>query len=234
MTSPLGGVLQRTTNASGITQSISFALEQTVIELTYIYPYSKNGGQAIFINFKKPTPGIWEIHIHGDLVLDGRFNMWLPIRNFLEPGTEFLSADVLTTAVMPAASISLISVGAYSPMDRSIYVSSSRGPNAVNGQCPDFCAPGVNVFGWYPNNVSGAMSGTSVAAAIAVGAAALVMQWGIVQGNDPTLNTLKMRTYLIQGCTQKGGITYPDELWGYGEMNIMQTFNSIGEILNIS
>ena len=56
------------------------------------------------------------------------------------------------------------------------------------------------------------------------GACSLMFEWGIVKGNDPTLNTYRVRTFLIKGGAREPNITYPSFQWGYGKLNLMNTF----------
>jgi hypothetical protein len=97
------------------------------------------------------------------------------------------------------------------------------------GQVPDLVAPGVNVGGYYPIGY-GSMDGTSVSTAITAGACALLLQWGIVNGNDPTMSTPQARAYLIRGCSRSENIKYPNNQWGYGRLNLMQTFNLMRQV----
>jgi hypothetical protein len=90
-------------------------------------------------------------------------------------------------------------------------------------QKPDFPAQGVNVAGVSPDG-SATMTGTSAAAAITAGAAALMLQWGIVDGHNTTLNTYLVKAFLIRGCIQDPGINYPSDIWGFGRLNLMNTF----------
>ena len=85
-------------------------------------------------------------------------------------------------------------------------------------------APGVNVGGAFPTGY-GTMSGTSVATAITTGACALILQWGIVEGNDLSLSTYQVRALLIRGCIRDEILTYPNLQWGYGRLNLLNTFN---------
>ena len=71
------------------------------------------------------------------------------------------------------------------------------------------------------------MSGTSVSCAIATGAAALLLEWGIVKSNLPSMNTIMAWSYLIQGCVQQSGFNYPNNQWGYGKLNLLNTFESL-------
>ena len=52
-----------------------------------------------------------------------------------------------------------------------------------------------------------------------------MLQWGIVDGNYPTLNNLRIRSFLVQGCARDANVSYPNDQWGYGRLDLMQTFN---------
>jgi hypothetical protein len=74
------------------------------------------------------------------------------------------------------------------------------------------------------------MSGTSVATAITTGACALLLQWGIVNGNEIAMSTYQIRAYLIRGCNRSETMSYPNTQWGYGSLNLIQTFQFMREI----
>ncbi|MCL2354514.1 MAG: hypothetical protein FWC68_01220 [Oscillospiraceae bacterium] len=78
-------------------------------------------------------------------------------------------------------------------------------------------------YGSYPKN-NGTMTGTSSSTSILVGACALMLQWGMVQGNDIGFNTHRIRTFLIKGGERDHNITYPNHQWGYGRLNLVNTF----------
>ncbi|MDR2074509.1 MAG: S8 family serine peptidase [Oscillospiraceae bacterium] len=225
---PLGGVVERRIFTVNESQNYNFVLEGTKINIRYIFPDIKNGNQNVIINFTAPTPGLWILRFYGDLILDGNINCWMPITPFCTEGTLFLNAEIERTVTLPSTALNIISVGAYDPASGGIYISTGRGPAASGRVCPDFVAPGVAVEGIYPMNRLGTLTGTSAAAAVAAGAAALILQWGIVQRNDRAMNTLKLKSYLLLGCEQRSsGISYPDALWGYGILNLINTFQRI-------
>ena len=74
------------------------------------------------------------------------------------------------------------------------------------------------------------MDGTSVAAAITTGAGALMLEWGIVNGNDSAISSYQIRAYLIRGCTRTESRTYPNNQTGYGRLNLLQSFNLMRQI----
>ena len=63
------------------------------------------------------------------------------------------------------------------------------------------------------------MTGTSFATPFATGAAALLMQWGIVMENDPYLYGEKVKAYLRRGAQPiRGETEYPNARVGYGSI----------------
>ena len=46
-----------------------------------------------------------------------------------------------------------------------------------------------------------------------------MMQWGIVQNNNPFLYGESIRTYLLRGANRNvPGVIFPDPSWGYGKL----------------
>jgi len=224
--SPLGEIISRAVAISGSITETQLILERARIRVAYFFPIASSGAHYIRIGFYSPTPGIWTVTLHGDIILDGRFDAWLPITGLATPGIRFLTPDPFTTVVTPGASIGGITSGAYNDRDNSLYINSSWGFTRISLVKPDLVAPGVDVSGIYPMG-SGTMTGTSVAAAITAGASALMLQWGIVERNDVSLNTNRIKALLIRGCRRDPNINYPSPLWGYGKLDLLNTFKQL-------
>ncbi len=222
--SPTGEVIPRLPFKSGLEYSEKLILEETQVYIRYFKDINNN----IIIGLDKATEGIWDIVIYGDSVIDGSYFAWLPITGQVCEEVEFLKPVPEYTIVYPAAAMRSITCGAYNGDDGSLSVSSSWGPTRMPRTAPDFTAVGVGVRGIYPTGF-GTMTGTSAAAAITAGAAALLMEWGIVQNNMPTINGDLIRNLLISGCTRDPGIPYPNNKWGYGKMNLYNTFLTLRE-----
>jgi len=222
--SPAGEVIARIPFRLGLEYSEKLVLEKTVISVRYF----KTSNNTIFIGFQNASEGIWEIKIFGDSIITGEYFAWLPITGQISESIDFLKPVSEYTIVYPATSLKSITCGAYNTFDNSLYISSSWGPTRVPRMAPDFVAPGVNIKGIYPSGY-GTMSGTCVAAAITAGAAAILLEWGIVKGNIPSIDVDLIRTLLISGCTRDEDMLYPNVKWGYGKLNLSGTFAAIRE-----
>ncbi|MHB1153680.1 MAG: S8 family peptidase [Eubacteriales bacterium] len=221
--SPTGELVGRFAPVPGSINDSSLILERAGVRVEFFFPIEGSGGQLTIVKLINTTPGIWTILLYGDIILDGTFHAWLPITGFITPGIEFLAASPYSTITIPGTMIGSLCCGAYDSSNNILYSASSWGPTQLPIMAPDLVAPGVNVGGFYPGGY-GTMSGTSVAASIAAGASALLLQWGIVDGNDVALSTYQIRAYLIRGCNRKEAVSYPNPQWGYGTLNLLQTY----------
>ena len=224
VTSPTGEAVPRVSFQSGLEYSNQLVLENTRITLRYFRDNNNN----VIVSFKNATQGIWNIILYGDLIINGEYWAWLPITGQISPTVEFLRPTPEYTTVIPSTALRAIKCGAYNSKDQSLLVSSSWGPTRLLRIAPDFVAPGVDVKGIYPTGY-GTMTGTSVAAAITAGIAALLFEWGIVNGNKPAMDSDLIRSYLISGCQRESNLAYPNIQWGFGKVNLYGTFEVIKE-----
>lgn len=227
--SPTGEKVGRVPPRAGTSLQTRLILEKSSVLVEYYYPLEGTGGQLTVVKLIDATPGIWTILVYGDIILDGTYHSWLPLTGFVSPTVEFLSATPYYTVTIPSTMAGSINTGAYNAGQNSLYAKSSWGPTRLGVIMPDLVSPGVGVGGYYPSGY-GVMDGTSAATAITAGACALMLQWGVVQGNDPAFSTYQIRAYLIRGCTRHESMTYPNNQWGYGELNLMQTFHMMREM----
>jgi len=199
--------------------------EKTEITVEYEFSNCHTGDQVILIKFKDPTPGIWTITLRSHIYLSGVFHAWLPLKDWIERDTYFLNPDPNYTVTMPGGFTSLISVGAYDHRDGSLHIDSGRGPSRTDNIRPDLVAPGVTIRAPWPGNGYATFTGTSAAAAMVAGSAALLLEWGIVRKNDPSMNTYKIKKYLTGGAKREKNITYPNNTWGYGKLDLQGAFD---------
>ncbi len=227
--SPTGEVVGRVPAKTGTTFSARLVLEKASVTIEYYFPLEGSGSQLTLVKLFNATPGIWTIVVHGDIVLDGSYNAWLPLTGFVSPTVGFLSPSPYVTVVVPATAVGIICCGAYNTRTDSLYLNTSWGPSRTGVLKPDFVAPGVDVGGYFPTGY-GTMTGTSVSCALTAGAGALMLQWGIVRGNEVSMSTYQIRAYLIRGCDRNETTDYPNQQWGYGTLNLMEAFNLMREI----
>ena len=229
--SPSGELVGRVPARPGVSLAadVKLVLEAARVQVEYHFPMEGSGGQLSIIRILGATPGVWTIGLHGDILLNGSYQVWLPMTGFVSPTVEFLAATPDYTVTCPASAVGVICCGAYDSASKSLYAKSSRGPAWDGRILPDLTAPGVGVGGVYPYG-PGAMSGTSAAAAVLAGVCALLLQWGIREGNDPAMGTYQIRAYLIRGCLRRPDMVYPNNQWGYGSVQLMQSFHLMREL----
>lgn len=225
--SPLGQVIEKVPILPNQSQVYRFNLEQTELTITYIYPDPETGGEKIEIRLKAPTPGLWSISMIGEDVVNGTFHMWLPRKDFIREATRFLKAAPDTTVQIPATSQYTVVVGAYDYVDGSIYIGSGRGPTTAAIIKPDIIAPGVNVEGPSISGGTTTYVGTSTAAAVTAGAAAILMQWAVLRENLPQMNTRIARVIFMRGATRQRGVVYPNNIEGYGKLDLRASIANI-------
>lgn len=182
--------------------------------------------QGIMYRLANPIPGLWRITVYGKEIDNNAFDVWLPIKGFIEDDTFFLQPDPYVTVTTPGTNAGTVSVGAYDNISNSLYIPSGRGYTKDDRVKPDLVAPGVQILGPSHTGDKGTqtMSGTSVSAAITAGASALLLQWGILKGNFPNMNTLSVNTFLRRSAHRKDSLIYPNREWGFGSMNLINFF----------
>ena len=181
------------------------------------------------------SSGQWKITLRKLNKYDGNFDMWLPISEGLNVNTKFLEPVVYKTLGIPATVKNVISVGSYNYLVDIISPFSGRGEK-YNGQYikPDIVAPGEGIYSAIPNRGFDKKTGTSMATPQVTGAAALMMQWGIVNGNDPYLYGERVKYFLILGSKKtRQDIEYPDAGWGYGELCLRESINLVSQTLGL-
>lgn len=190
-------------------------------EVSILYHFPVNEKQLTVVGIKKPVNGIWRLELTFSRTSVCSLDCWLPTDRLLNGNVTFASPSTATTVTVPAAAAQIITVGGYNGNTGGVYEFTGRGPNSSGIMRPDLTAPAVDVEG---------ASGTSMAAAVTAGAAALLLQWGIVNKNDMRMKTEIIKAYLIAGTEQpvrnleSDGEGFPNDLWGYGRLNLYNTF----------
>ncbi|MFR4775330.1 MAG: S8 family peptidase, partial [Lachnospira sp.] len=224
ITSPSGERISRIPARIDTGGVYNFLLERSQVAVNYRVVESASGYEVIFMRFINPAQGIWKIHVYSLTNIVGRYNAWLPLKQFLSGDTYFLNSNPSTTLTEPGAAERVISVGAYNHITDASYVASGRGYTATGLIKPDFVAPGVDVYGVRAGGGYTTRTGTSVAAAHAAGAAALLLTWGVTNGNLPYMGTNEVKSVLIRGAKRENNTVYPNNIYGYGKMDVIEAF----------
>lgn len=222
--SPSGEYIPRIPARFGESREIRFIFEQTVIKVDYQLVEAQTGDELILLRFTSPSEGIWRFRVYVTGPAEKRFHVWLPLHTFVSSDTFFLESNPDYTLTSPGNTVVPIVVTAYNITNQSLYLPASRGFTRTNANNPNFAAPGVNLIGPSTNNGYTTLSGTSVAAAHTAGLAAMLLEWGVVRGNHPLMSSVDIKNLLIRGATRDPNITYPNREWGYGIINIFNTF----------
>lgn len=227
--SPSGEVIENLITKLTRNTKIKFVYEGTEMLVDIKSPEKRSGDTLISIKATKLKEGIWKFRLTDSKVVDGRYYAWIPQRELLDSETRFLSPSESTTLTIPSSGSSLISVAYYNQNNNSIVAKSGRGFTRDNRVKPDIAAGGVDAVVTQPGGGSMVASGSSIAGAVVAGGCALILQWGVVEGNVTELYASSLRTYIIRGAKQRMGDIYPNPEWGYGMFDLEGVFNAIRE-----
>ena len=204
----------------------TFVFEQTDVFVVSRILVEGTSAELISLQFDRPAAGIWKVIVEAVQLGSGRFHVWLPIQEFLTGEVYFLRSNPDYTITEPGNTVSAITTGYYNGADNSIAISSGRGYTRGERIKPDFAAPGINVTGLNARGQFTARSGSSVATAIASGAGALMLEWLVVR-RRAFVDTVQIKNLLILGTNRRPNVPYPNREWGYGTLDLYQTFEEI-------
>lgn len=178
-------------------------------------PISDNGTRATYL-----TSGIWRFEFTPIDIRDGKWDMWLPSYGIRNQNTRFLTATPDTTLTIPSTAAKVLTVGAYDSSTDQPTSFSGRGftwnTNLIK---PELVAPGVDIISCSPGGGYTTRTGTSMATPFVTGCCSLLMQWGIVDQNDPYLYGEKIKAMLIRSSrTLAFTSVYPNSLVGWGAL----------------
>ncbi|MDE6749919.1 MAG: S8 family serine peptidase [Lachnospiraceae bacterium] len=212
----------------------TFILEQTRILLYNGEPAPYMTSQEIYFDFlprgngRYINSGVWTFVLEPVKTVTGNYTLYLPSETVRSGQTRFVRPTPDITLTIPSTASKVITVGAYETQLEAYADFSGRGylyqdrlGSRIDGSLvkPDITAPGVNILAPTREGTYAPVTGTSFATPFVTGAAALLMQWGIVNGNDPYLYGEKVKAYLRSGAKPiRGEKVYPNERVGYGAL----------------
>ncbi|MBD5494888.1 MAG: S8 family peptidase [Lachnospiraceae bacterium] len=234
--SPIGEEFNINTGRAG---KQTFILEQTRILLYNGEPAPYMTSQEIYFDFLPRgngsyiNSGVWTFVLEPVKTVTGNYTLYLPSETVRSGQTRFVRPTPDITLTIPSTASKVITVGAYETQLEAYADFSGRGylyqdrlGSRIDGSLvkPDITAPGVNILAPTREGTYAPVTGTSFATPFVTGAAALLMQWGIVNGNDPYLYGEKVKAYLRSGAKPiRGENVYPNERVGYGALCLSES-----------
>lgn len=224
--SPSGEILDKIDVKFRQIEDYKFVYEGTTVTIIYLYPDNYNSDETIIIKFNDIREGIWQIRLYGEKIVDGRYWAWLPQRELLDNETRFFDPTQRTTLTMPGTAMGVLVTSYYNQDLNSIVSKSGRGYTRDGRIKPDISSGGVNAIVPKPGGGTTVANGSSVATSVLSGCCALILQWAIINGNDPDIRARKLISYIIRGAKMRQGDIYPNIDWGYGMLDIKNFFDS--------
>jgi len=225
--SPTGEQLPRVPVRTGASGEYRFVFEGTSVTVDYRIETQETASQLIYFRFLRPKKGLWIVRVYPENIITGSYNMWLPMRQMTDGNVFFLRSNPDITLTSPGTASQVITAGGYQVANRSIYPESGRGYTVSGEIKPDFVAPAVNVYGPGLRRNFVTFTGTSAAAAVTTGAVAQIMQWALVEQNNPTLSNAGIKNILIRGAGKSNERSYPNREWGYGTLDVYHAFEML-------
>ncbi|MGN1145054.1 MAG: S8 family peptidase, partial [Acetatifactor sp.] len=234
--SPAGQEAQLSTAIEGGKYTINLEQTEILVYLGKPAPYAV--AQEIYLDMipiGRPyiNSGVWTILIDPISTVTGQYYMYLASSAVRNQRTGFYRPNPQVTLTIPSTAAKVITVGAYdSTYDTYAdfsgrgYADRERTVGVVTAGLakPDLVAPGVgllapDIYGGYVP-----VTGTSFATPMVSGSAALLMEWGIVRGNDSFLYGEKVKAYLQKGARPlRGEAQYPNARTGWGALCVSES-----------
>jgi hypothetical protein len=212
-------------------RKFSFIFEPSQVWVNNIVVEEETGRQVIVVRFSDAQAGIWRFRVYNMDNSNADFNVWLPAGNIISSDTFFLDSNPNTSITVPGNAVFPITVTAYNSEDNSIWLKAGRGYTTNDIVKPDVAAPGVNIMCPMLKNSYASATGTGMAASLATGIVAMILEWAIVRGKAPYINGTDIRQLIIRGAVRDTGsadtVTYPNPVWGYGKINVFELFKKI-------
>ncbi|MFU7515377.1 S8 family peptidase [Clostridium sp. HCS.1] len=206
---------------------IEYVLENTTLKIDFYNVDNFTGLQTFVLSFSNIKAGIWKIRLKGEYIVNGRFDIWMFSRKMLKGETSLTSPCTCGTITNPSTSRYSLTISNYNQNNITVYPKSGLATTSIEGFEIDVAAGGVDVKCIFLNNQRVYITGTSVSAAVATGAALLLFQWGIVEGNDPYMYSQTLKSYMLRGTYRRKNDIYPNIEWGYGILDLLGVFTNL-------
>ncbi len=208
-------------------EQVNLILENSIINIAFLSPEFASGNESIYITIKNPKAGLWQLRLKGDYIVNGVYNLWLPQRPLIQLTTRVINPNPYITLQAPANAQKSITTSFYNQNNNTIAVESGRGFTADNRVKPNLTTGGVMALTTGLNNENVLLTGGSVAGAVLCGASLLLLEWGIILGNDTNIYGPTAISYFTRGTSKRSGDIYPNPQWGYGMLSLQGSFENL-------
>lgn len=202
--SPTGEVVEPVEPRIDKSEIYNLIFDGAIVRIDYNLVEGDSGSQLVVVKLEQPTAGIWTIRIYGQ---GEKYNVYLPISQFVYDNTYILEPDPNTTITDPAYAKGVITTSLYNPINGALYIDNGRGFGRSGEVKPDIS--------------------TALSCGITAGAACQFLNWGIVEEKDISLTAREIKSYMIRGAIRDSALTYPNNLWGYGKVDVYNSFQVI-------
>lgn len=202
--SPTGEIIERVEPRIGKSEIYNLVFDGTTVRIDYDLVENDTGSELIVVKLDAPTAGIWTFRIYGK---GEKYNVYLPISQFIYENTYILEPDPETTIVDPGYANGAITTSLYSSVSGALYISNGRGYGRGGQVKPDIS--------------------TALSCGLTAGAACQFLTWGIVEGKDSGLKATEIKSYMIRGAIRDDSLVFPNNQWGYGKLDVYNSFQVI-------
>ena len=216
--------------ALGECRRFAFVFNPSVVWINNYIFEEETGDQLVLMRFQDPLPGIWTIRVQNLDKGPFSFHTWLPSGDLISEETFFINSNPDTTITSPGNATNPLTVTAYNQFNDTVLPESGRGYTRTGFVKPDIAAPGYELTCALPGHLYGSITGSGSAAAQAAGVVAMVFAWAIPRGNYTNSTGNDVNRLLIRGAERRSGITYPNNIWGYGQIEINRLFERLTNI----
>ena len=168
--SPTGELVGRVPARPGVTTEVKLILENTRIQIEYLFPVEGSGSQLTVVRILGATPGSGPSPSTGTSSWTAATTPGCPWRGSSPPRWSSSPPPPSYTVTVPPPPWGSSAAGPTTAPTAAIWPASSWGPARSGVQLPDLTAPGVAVGGYWPYGY-GTLTGTSAAAAVLAGSA---------------------------------------------------------------
>ena len=124
-------------------RTIKYVKENTTLDVSIFTPEAITGNQMIVLEFSDIKPGIWTIQLKSQHDDSFKYDIWLPPKETLPDGTQFLNPDPYVTFTIPSATRSALAT--------SYYDQNLNTMNAIKAKCYLLYGTSKRSIDSYPN-----------------------------------------------------------------------------------